>query len=224
MSDPDDVGIYLIRACGFIPSSSFPPGIGLHGLALSSPSTLDIDFSRLIAQPALLVPDGPPLKHDEFRTHCVRLPSLLMASYINHLHMISNEIDPRTLYPTHGHDDANQSVKTRSQTTILAGDSPSCPDDGVAVLSGFAEPTASAPPLLCPSAPSRSTRVGSTTPGCPALPLLASPPSEPMMLMSRPQLSTFPMAFCAMKHADTFNSVALNPSHTRFATISHSRA
>ena len=36
LTDPDDLGVYLIRACGLVPSFCPIPGIGLGGLAPSS--------------------------------------------------------------------------------------------------------------------------------------------------------------------------------------------
>ena len=58
--------------------------------------------------------------------------------------------------------------RTRSQTAILAGTTPSRPDYRLAARSGFAASAAPAPPPLCTSPPSRSVRLGSTTPDRPA--------------------------------------------------------
>ena len=51
LSDPDDLGVYLIRACGFIPSFCPIPDIGLSGLAPPSPTTPGTNLGGLIHKP-----------------------------------------------------------------------------------------------------------------------------------------------------------------------------
>ena len=64
LPDPDDLGVYLIRARGLIPSSCPIPGIGLSGL---------------IPQPDPPILGGLPLTYDDFRTTRVVLPPLHMV-------------------------------------------------------------------------------------------------------------------------------------------------
>ena len=71
---------------------------------------------------------------------------------------------PFTTYAISALDDAPRPTRrTRSQTTILGGNTPSRPDYRTAAHSGFAASAASAPPPLRTSPPPRSVRVGSTT-------------------------------------------------------------
>ena len=69
LTDPDDLGVYLIRACGYTTASCPTPDVGLSGLTASfySPNTGQ-NFSPT---PVL---GGPPLTKDGFRTHRAPMP------------------------------------------------------------------------------------------------------------------------------------------------------
>ena len=71
LTDPDDLGVYLIRACGLVPSFCPIPGIGLGGLVPSSHTTPN------------LVLGGLPLSHDDFRTPSAPLPPGHMVGSID---------------------------------------------------------------------------------------------------------------------------------------------
>ena len=71
---------------------------------------------------------------------------------------------PYTTFAISAHDDASRSTRrTRSQTVILDGNTPSRPDYRTAAHSWFAASAASAPPPLRTSPPPRSARLASTT-------------------------------------------------------------
>ena len=48
LTDPDDLGVYLIRACGLVPSFCPIPGIGLGGLTPSPPVTPSLALGGLV--------------------------------------------------------------------------------------------------------------------------------------------------------------------------------
>ena len=72
--DLDDLGVYFIRACGFIPSFYPIPGIGLGEMASPSPTIPSSDVGGRISQPDPLILGGLSLTHADFaptvtRTH-----------------------------------------------------------------------------------------------------------------------------------------------------------
>ena len=148
-----------------------------------------------VASPVL---GGLPLTNDDFRTHRAPMPAP---------HMTGPTTRPFTAptaeqclsYAIDDQHDASWSScaqRTRSQTAILAGNTPSCPDYRTAARSGFAASAASAPPPKASfrsSPPPRSARLGSTIPlGCYASPRqkagLPQPPFGPLAPVAPPVL------------------------------------
>ena len=76
LTDPDDLGVYLIRACGLTTPSCPVPGVGLGGLAPSPDIPV---LGELAPPPDISVSGGLPLTQDDFRTHRAPLPSLSMT-------------------------------------------------------------------------------------------------------------------------------------------------
>ena len=165
LTDPDDLGVYLIRACGYTSPSCPIPGVGLGGLTPPSDNNIGTAWHH----PPTSVLGGLPLTQDDFRTH--RAPTPLR-------HKAGPPADA-SVYTTHrpylsyAYDDQLESSRptragrTRSRTAILAGHTPLRPDNHRAARSGFAAPAA--PALLPRTQPRlsplpRSDRLGSTTP------------------------------------------------------------
>ena len=82
LSDPDDLGVYLTRACGIVPSFCPIPDIGLGGL---------------IPQPDPSILSVLPLTHDDFRTHRAPLPPPHKGGSIDLSHLVSAG-NPRSPY------------------------------------------------------------------------------------------------------------------------------
>ena len=74
LTDPDDLDVYLIRACGFITPSCPVPGVGLSGLAPSPYHTPGAGLGGLVPPPDTPVLGGLPLTKDDFRTHRASMP------------------------------------------------------------------------------------------------------------------------------------------------------
>ena len=66
LTDPDDLGVYIIRACGLTTPSCPVPGVGLGGLV---PSPYIPVLGGLAPSPDISVLGGLPLTSDDFRTH-----------------------------------------------------------------------------------------------------------------------------------------------------------
>ena len=188
LTDPDDLGVYLIRACGLTTSSCPIPGVGLGGLVPSPDIPV---LGGLAPSPDTPVLDGLPLTSDDFRTHRAPMSSpsatlrprrpratLPQASY--------------TTYAINPRDDAPRPTRrTRSQTAILDGNTPSRPDYRTAAHSRFAASAAAAPAPLRTSPPPRSARLGSTTSPGRRAPISSTPP--PADLQSAPPPLSAPM-------------------------------
>ena len=163
LTDPDDLGVYLIRACGFTTPACPVPGIGLGGLAPSPYHAPDAVLGGLTPPPDSAVLGGLPLTLDDFRTHRASIPPTHMTARPRR----SSATLPQTPFATDtisAPDCAPRPTRrTRSQTAILDGNAPSRPDYRTAAHSGFAASAASAPPTLRTSPPPRSARLGSTT-------------------------------------------------------------
>ena len=163
LTDPDDLGVYLIRACGFITPSCPVPGVGLGGLAPSPYYTPGAGLGGLVPPPDTPVLGGLPLTKYDFRTHRAAMLSTHMTVRPRRSYAIPPKA-PYTTYAISARDDVPRSTRrTRSQTAILDGNAPSRPDYRTAAQSGFAASAASAPPPLRTSPPPRSARLGSTT-------------------------------------------------------------
>ena len=159
LTDPDDLGVSLIRACGFTTPSCPVPGVGLGGLALSPYYTPDAVLGGLAPPPDTPVLGGLPLTKDDFRAHRAPMPPTHMTARPRRPCATPFKA-PFTTYAISARDDAPRST---SHTAILDGNAPSRPDYRTAAHSGFAASAASAPPPLRTSPPPRSARLGSTT-------------------------------------------------------------
>ena len=180
LTDPDDLGAYLNRTCGFITPSCPVPDVGPGGLASSPYHTSGAGLGGLVPPPDTPVLDGLPLTPDDFRTHRAPMPPTHMTARPRR----SSATLPQTPFATYAisaPDDAPQPTRrTRSQTAILDGNAPSRPAYRTAAHSGSAASAATAPPPLRTSQPPRSARLDSTTsPGRPASTSSTLPPPPP---------------------------------------------
>ena len=163
LTDPDNLGVYLIRACGFITPSCPVPGVGLGRLATSPYHTPGAGLGGLVPPPGTPVLGGLPLTKDDFRTHRAPMPSTHMTARPRRPYATLLKA-PYTTYAISARDEALRSTRrTRSQTAMLGGNAPSRPDYRKAAHSGFATSATPPPPLLRTSPPPRSARLGSTT-------------------------------------------------------------
>ena len=149
LTDPDDLGVYLIRACGLVPSFCPIPGIGLGGLTRLSHVTPSPALGGLIPQPDPPILGGLPLSPADFRTHHAPLPPPHMIGSVDRLHGVSpGNPPPSNAIQTLENTRLPTTRRTRSQTAILAGTTPSRPDYRLAARCGFAASAAAAPPPL----------------------------------------------------------------------------
>ena len=147
LTDPEDLGVYLIRACGFTTPACPVPGVGLGGLTTSPCHAPDAVLGGLTPPPDSPVLGGLPLTIDDFRTHRAPMPPMHMTAHLHRPYAIPPKA-PLTTYAISAHDDAPRSTRsTRSQTAILDGNVPSRPDYRTAAHSGFAA-SAFGPPGL----------------------------------------------------------------------------
>ena len=191
LTDPDDLGVYLIRACGFTTHDCPVPGVGLGGLTPSPCHAPDAALDGLTAPPDSPVLGELPLTLDDFRSHRAPMPPTHMTARPRRSSATLPQ-KPFTTYAISALDDAPRPTRrTRSQTAILDGNAPSRPDYRTAAHSGFAASAASAPPPLRTSPPPRSARLGSTT--STGRPALASSTLAPTDLPSEPPPPTVPL-------------------------------
>ena len=178
LTDPDDLGVYLIRACGYTMASCPTPGIGLGELTASF-------YSTNTGQNSFLTPvlGGLPLKKYDFRMHSAPMLLNRMTGPTASTFAIATD-EPWLSYAINGHHEASRSNcarDTRSRTATLTGNTPLRPDYRMAARSGFAAPAAPSPPpkaTLRSSPPPRSARLGSTIPlRRPTLPRMATAPN-----------------------------------------------
>ena len=163
LTDPDDLGVYLIRACGYATPSCPILGDGWGGLAPSSynnPRTGPNPFPTLVL-------GGLPLTKYDFWTHRTPMPLMHMTGPTTDPFATPTD-EPCLSYAIDDQHEASQSNcvrRTQKRMAILAGNTPSRPDYRTAARNGFAVSAAPAPPPkapLCPSPPPRSARLGST--------------------------------------------------------------
>ena len=115
LTDPDDLGVYLIRACGFTTPSCPVPGVGLGGLAPSPCHTPDAVLGGLTPPPDTPVLGGLPRTNDDFRTHRAPMPPTHMTARPRRSYATPAKV-PFTTYAISAHDDAPRSTRrTRSQ-------------------------------------------------------------------------------------------------------------
>ena len=182
LMDPDDLGVYLIRACGYTTPSCPIPGIGLGGLTPRSQNNLGTGWNAF-PTPVL---GGLPLTKDDFRTRRAPMPLRRMAGPTTGTSVASTH-EP---YLSYAIDDQletsrpDRAGRTRRRTAILTGNTPLRPDYHRAARIRFA---ASAAPALPPKTPlrasplPRSDRLGFTIPlGHPDL-CRPSPAPNPQM-------------------------------------------
>ena len=163
LTDPDDLGVYLLRACGFTTPACPVPGVGLGGLTPSPCHTPGAVLGRLTPPPDSPVLGGLPPTPDDFRTHRAPMPPTHMTARPLRSSATLPKA-PLATYAISAPDDAPWPTRcTRSQTATLEGNAPLRPDYRTAAHSGFAASAASAPPPLRTSPPPRSARLGSTT-------------------------------------------------------------
>ena len=176
LTDPDDLGVYLIRACGLTTPSCPVPGVGLGGLV--PPPYIPV-LDGLAPSPDIPVLGGLPLTSDDFRTHRAPIPSS-SATIRPRRPRATFPQAPYTTYAINARDDAPRPTRrTRSQTAILDGNTPSRSDHRTAAYSGFAASAAAASPPLRTWPPPRLARLGSTTsPGRRAPISLTPPPAD----------------------------------------------
>ena len=169
LTDPEKLGVHLIRACGFTTPACPVPGVGLGGLTPSPCDAPDAVLGGLTPPPDSPVLGGLHLTIDDFRTHRGPTPPTHMTARPRRPYVIPPQA-PFTTYVISALDDAPRSSRrTRSQTAILDGNAPSLPDYRTAAHIGLAASAASAPSPLRTSPPPRSARLGSTaSPGRPA--------------------------------------------------------
>ena len=132
LTDPDNLGVYLIRACGYTTPSCPIPGVGLGGLT-SSPYNEPGTGTNTFPTPVLR---GLPLTKDDFRTHRAPMPLL-------------HTEEPCMSYAIDDQHEASRSNcvrRTQSRTAILAGNTPFRPYYRTGARSGFAASAAPAPP------------------------------------------------------------------------------
>ena len=181
LTDPDDLGIYLIRAFGLTTPSCTVPSVGLGGLVPSPDIPL---LGGLAPSPDISVLGGLPLTSDDFRTHRAPIPSPSATNCPRRPRATFPQA-PCTTYAINARDGAPRPTRrTRSQTAILDGNIPSCPDYRTAAHSGFAASATAASPSLRTSPPPRSARLGSTTSPGGRAPISSTPP--PSNLQSVP--------------------------------------
>ena len=138
LTDPDDLGVYLVRACVFTTPSCPVPGVGLGGLAPSPCHAPDAILGGLTPPPDTPVLGGLPLAKDYFQTHRAPMPPTHMTARPRRPYATPPKA-PFTTYAISAYDDAPRSTRrTRSQTAILDGNAPSHPDYRTAAHSGFA--------------------------------------------------------------------------------------
>ena len=80
LTDPDDLGVYLIRTCGFTTPACPVPGVGLGGLTASPCHAPDAVLGGLTPPPDSPVLGGLPLTIDDFRTHRASMPPTHMTA------------------------------------------------------------------------------------------------------------------------------------------------
>ena len=183
LTDPDDLGVYLIRACRLTTPSCPVPGVGLGGLVPSPDIPV---LGGLAPSPDIPFLGGLPLTSDDFRTHRAPLPSPSATTCPRRPRATFPQA-PCTTYAINARDGAPRPTRrTRSQTAILDGNTPSRPDYRTAAHSGFAASAAAASPPLRTSPPPRSARRGSTTSRGRRAPISSTPPPADLQSVPPP--------------------------------------
>ena len=139
LTDPDDLGVYLIRARGFTTPSCPVSDVGLGGLTPSPCHAPDAVLGELTPPPDSPVLGGLNLTIDDLRTHRAPMPPTHMTARLRRLYTTPPHKAPYTTYAISARDDAPRFTRrTRSHTAILDGNAPSRRDYRTAAHSGFA--------------------------------------------------------------------------------------
>ena len=162
--------------------------MGLGGLA---PSPDIPGLGGLAPPPDISVSGGLPLTQDDFTTHRAPLPSLPMTARSSRSCAHPPQAPSTTYAISTRDDDPRPSRRTRSQTAISAGHTPSRPYYRKAAHSEFAAPAASASPSSRTSPPPRPDRLGYTKITNGRVATCSPPPSAD--LSSTPPPSTAPL-------------------------------
>ena len=80
LTDPDDLGVSLIRACRLTTAACPVPGVGLDGLTPLPCGAPDAVLGGLTPPPDSPVLGGLPLTIDDFRTHRAPMPPTHMTA------------------------------------------------------------------------------------------------------------------------------------------------
>ena len=163
LTDPDDLGVYLIHACRFTTPTCPVPGVGLGGLTPAPCHAHDAILGGLPPPPDSPVLGGLPLTPDDFRTHRAPMPPTHTTARPRCSSATLPQMPLATYAISAPNDAPRPTRRTRSQTATFDGNAPSRPNHRTAARSGFAASAASAPPPLRTSPPPRSARLGSTT-------------------------------------------------------------
>ena len=110
LTDPDDLGVCLIRACVFTTPACPVPGVGLGGLTRSPCHAPDAVLGGLAPPPDSPVLGGLPLTIDDFRTHRAPVPPMHMIARPRRPYAIPPKA-PFTTYAIGAHDDAPRSTR-----------------------------------------------------------------------------------------------------------------
>ena len=118
LTDPDDLGVYLIRACGFTTPACPVLGVGLGGLTPSPCHAPDAVLGGLTPPPGSPVLGGLPLTQDDFRTHRAPTPPAHMTARPRRS-SATLPMAPLATYAISAPDDAPRPTRrTRSQTGL----------------------------------------------------------------------------------------------------------
>ena len=174
LTDPDNLGVYLIRACGLTTPSCPVPGVGLGGLV---PSPNIPVLGGLAPSPDIPVLGGLPLTSDDFRTHLASIPSP-SATIRPRRPRATFPQAPCTTYVINARDDAPRPTRrTRSQTTTLDPIAPRLSHGRLQWVRCVRRCNVSSART---SPPPRSARLGSTTSPGRRAPISSTPsPADP---------------------------------------------
>ena len=124
LADRDDLGVYLICACGFTTPACTVPGVGLGGLTPSLCHALDAISGGLTPPPDSPVLGRLPLTPGDFRTHRGSMPPAHRTARRRRSSATRLQT-PFATYAISAPNDAQQPIRrTRSQTATLDGNAP----------------------------------------------------------------------------------------------------
>ena len=195
LTEPDGLGLYLIRACGYITPSCPIPVVGLGGMVPSLYPTPGTDLNGFVPSP-IPVLGGLPLTKDDFCIHRTPMPTMHMTGATTRSFAAVPTKKSCLVYAINDQHDTSRSNcprRTQSRTAILAGNTPLRPDTRTAAHSGFAASADPGPPPTASfrsSPPPRLARLGHdpTRSSCLALPDSGpQPPVGPLAARNAPR-------------------------------------